>query len=158
MKCFTRMNLLSLIVLSFFILSNGCASKARNDSSLSDTAGVLQDNGRGMCLDVNSGKTWQIERGDKFSSYQEAEQYAVNLRLGGYDDWRLPRKTELFDLHYIFYWKKNGNCNLKYTGEYWALDEKSSILGHWETYILCEPNFKYVESLVTKGYVRAVRP
>ena len=158
MKCFTRMNLLSLIVLSFLIISNGCASKDRKDSSMSDTHGVLQDKGQGVCMDVNSGKMWQIERGGIFSTYQEAEQYAVNLRLGGYDDWRLPRKAELFDLHYIFYWKKNGNCNLKHTGEYWTLDEGRSTLGHWETFILCEPNFKYEKSLKTKGYVRAVRP
>jgi len=151
------MTLFSLLVLSFLIFSNGCAPKDRKDSSMSETGGVLQDKGQGWCLDVKSGRMWQIERGGMFSSLQEAEQYAENLQLGGYDNWRLPTKTELFDLHYIFYWKKNGDCSMKRTKEYWALEEGGATVGHWETYLLCAPNYKYVKSLGTKGYVRAVR-
>ena len=158
MKKNALIRLFSLMALSFLFFSNGCASKERTDSSMGDTDGVFQDKGQGVCLDVNSGIMWQVERGGKFSSLQEAKQYAENLQLGGHDDWRLPTKTELNDLHFVFYWKKNGNCNLKHTGEYWILNEGKSSLGHWETYILCEPNFKYVKSLGTKGYVRAVRP
>lgn len=157
MKYVTTMTLLSLTVLSFLILSNGCAYKDRKDSFVDETVGVLHDKGQGVCLNVRSGRMWQIERGGKFSSLKEAEQYAVNLQLGGYDDWRLPTKTELFDLYYIFFWKNNGDCSMKRTGEYWAFGKGRATLGHWETYLLCAPNHKYVKSLDTKGYVRAVR-
>jgi len=158
MKNFTIMNLLSLIVLSFLILNNGCALKDEKDSSMSETSGLLQDEGQGVCLHVSSGSMWQIERGGMFSSFQEAKQYAENLQTGGYDDWRLPTKTELFNLYYIFFWENNGDCTMKRTGEYWALEEGRVILGHWETYLLCAPNHKYVKSHRTKGYVRAIRP
>jgi hypothetical protein len=76
MKYVTTMTLLSLTVLSFLILSNGCAYKDRKDSFVDETVGVLQDKGQGVCLNVRSGRMWQIERGGKFSSLQEAEQYA----------------------------------------------------------------------------------
>lgn len=158
MEYFTRANSLFLIIVLFLIFGNGCASKDRSDSSINDTDGVLIYKGQGVCLDVKSGKMWQVEREGEFSSDQDAEQYAADLQLGGYDDWRLPTKTELYRLHYIIYWKENGECNLKSTGEYWARDEWGSTLGHWETFLLCAPNFKYVKSVGTKGFVRAVRP
>ncbi len=156
MKYFAGMTVLSLIVF-VSVLSNGCASKERKDSPLSDNNGVLLEKEPGVCLDVSSGKMWLKKRGGLFSSFQEAEQYAAQLRSGGYDDWRLPTKKELFNLHYIFYWKKNGDCTIKRSGEYWALAEGEPTLGHWETYILCAPNYRYVESPGTKGYVRAIR-
>lgn len=158
MKKILFLSLLSMLIALFLILGNGCTAKKRKDSSIDDRQGVLQDNGQGVCLNVDTGRMWQIKRGGKFSSFQEAKQYAENLKLGGYDDWRLPTKQELFSLHFIVYWKKNGNCKLKYPGEYFILDEDEVSLGHWQTYILCEPNFKYVQSLGTKGFVRAVRP
>jgi hypothetical protein len=157
MKHFPLMILFFAIPISFIVISLGCASKEKKGSSVTDNSAVLQKIGQDVCLDVNSEKMWQIEREGIFSSYEEAEQYAVHLRLGGYDDWRLPTKSELFDLHYIFYWKKNGNCTLKSSGEYWTFDDGKPSLGHWETHFLCEPNYKYVKSLGTKGYVRAVR-
>jgi hypothetical protein len=46
---------------------------------------------------------------------------------------------------------------MKRTGQYWAFGEGRATLGHWETYLLCAPNHKYVKSPGTKGYVRAVR-
>ena len=150
--------LLFLITLLFLILNCGCVPKKEGSYSAGGSNGVLRDKGQGVCLDVDSGRMWQVERVGKFSSVHEAKRYAENLELGGHDDWRLPTKTELFDLHYKFFWKKNGNCNLKQAGEYFIVDDDESSLGHWETYFLCDPNYKYVKALGTKGFVRAVRP
>ncbi|MDH3328865.1 MAG: DUF1566 domain-containing protein [Desulfobulbaceae bacterium] len=129
------------------------------DSSGDETNKVFQYEGDGICLDIRTGRMWQVERGGSFSSLQEAEQYAANMKIGGHNDWRLPTRAELYDLHDIFFWEKNGNCTMNTTGDFWTASEKGEKpLGHWETYYLCGPEFKYSESLGSDGYVRAVRP
>jgi len=152
--------LLCLCVCSFLIFCYGCVSRQNGvDSSRDKKNGVLQYDGEGICLDIRTGRMWQVERGGLFSSLQEAEQYAVNMKLGGHNDWRLPTRAELYDLHDIFFWEKNGSCTMTITGDFWTASEKGKKpLGHWETYYLCGPEFKYSESLGTDGYVRAVRP
>lgn len=158
MRLITDMRLAVLLVL-FSILPAGCALNQNSLDSISGASNdILQDNGQGICLDLNSGKMWQLGRGGAFFSLQDAQQYAEDLQLGGYDDWRLPTKEELFDLHNRFFLKENGNCSMKRGGEYWSADKKGKpALGHWETYHLCGPGFKYVKSVGTKGYVRAIR-
>lgn len=160
MKCLATRVLFCLLACSFFIFLYGCVTRQNGkDSSRDETNGVLQYEGEGICLNIRTGRMWQVERGGSFSSFQEAEQYAVNMKLGGHNDWRLPTRAELFDLHNIFYWEKNGNCAMNTTGDFWTASGKGEKpLGHWETYYLCGPEFKYSESLGTSGYVRAVRP
>ena len=155
----TRLNLLFLAVLLCFIFGCGCAPKGEKGSVVNDSAGVLLDEGKGVCLDATTGKMWQVKRGGRFSSLEEANQYAANLQLADYDDWRLPSQDELFTLHYIYFWKKNGDCSMNRRGEYWtATAEAEPYPGHWETEVLCSPVHKYVNSVRKKGYVRAVRP
>ncbi len=38
---------------------------------------------------------WEKETSEEWKYWDEAMEYAKNLRLGGYDDWRLPTKEEL---------------------------------------------------------------
>ena len=142
--------------LTFFA---GCAAKENAQVSSEDGSdGFLRPLGQGICQDVRNGRMWQVERGGKFHSSQEAQQYVANLRLGGHSDWRMPTQAELFDLYYIYFWHNNGDCDLENKGNYWAMDDQGNpTVGHWETYYLCGPNFKYNESLRRKGYVRAVR-
>ncbi len=120
---------------------------------------LLRAEGSEICEETKSEKMWQKGKGGPFLTLQEAEQYAADLQLGGYNDWRLPSKEELFHLYHVFFWKKNNNCDLNQSGEFWSVakDGRSS-LGHWETYFLCDPEFNYVKSLKTSGYVRAIRP
>jgi hypothetical protein len=51
----------------------------------------------GIILDTKTGLHWAIDSG-KTVTWQQAGQYAKMLRLGGFDDWRLPTRVELESL------------------------------------------------------------
>lgn len=53
------------------------------------------DNNNGTITDNATGLTWQKADNNKGLNWHEALQYAENLNLGGYDDWRLPNAKEL---------------------------------------------------------------
>jgi len=150
METCLKMSLLYLSVCILIILNNGCVSKQNSLVKLKD---------QGICKEITTGKMWQIDKGGKFTSLNEAESYATSLQLGGFNDWRVPTKDEYFQLHYLFSEGKNNDCAMNSNGDFWAISEgEEPTLGHWETYHLCGAEFKYVESLETTGYVRAVRP
>jgi hypothetical protein len=150
MKSRMKMYFLCLFVCTLYILSYGCATQHKS---------IIQFKDQGICQEIKSGRMWQIDKGGKFSSLEEAERYAASLQLGGYNDWRVPTREEYFQLHYIFSERKNNDCAMNLKGEYWSMPEgEEPDLGHWETYFLCGAEFKYVESYGMEGYVRAVRP
>jgi len=47
---------------------------------------------------IIDGKMWQKETVEEEMYWDKAMEYAKNLRLGGYDDWRLPTIEELKDV------------------------------------------------------------
>jgi hypothetical protein len=51
----------------------------------------------GIFIDSRTGLIWQDDKdaGTIIREWKEAESYCNNLVLAGYDDWRLPHKTEL---------------------------------------------------------------
>ena len=51
--------------------------------------------GDGTITDTATGLTWQQADSTKGMNWEEALEYAENLTLGGYDDWRLPNAKEL---------------------------------------------------------------
>ena len=53
------------------------------------------DNNDGTITDKATGLIWQTADSQKGLNWEEALQYAENLTLGGYDDWRLPNAKEL---------------------------------------------------------------
>ena len=55
----------------------------------------FSDNGNGTISDKATGLTWQKADSKKGMNWKEALQYAENLTLGGYSDWRLPNAKEL---------------------------------------------------------------
>ena len=65
---------------------------------------AYQDNGDGTVSDLNTGLMWQKTtdaRPDTLEgrvTWYEGEKYARKLRLGGYDDWRVPSIKELISL------------------------------------------------------------
>ena len=112
-----------------------------------------------ICQEMRSGKMWQVQKKGEFSSLPEAEHYAADLQLGGYDDWRLPTKEELFNLSCMFFWKRNNDCLMNRKGEYWTVSQKhEASLGHWEIDFACGPEYHYIKAIQPKGFVRAVRP
>lgn len=56
------------------------------------------DNGDGTVTDNNTGLMWQQTPPSDKMTYDEAVEYIENLKLGGYDDWRLPTIKESFSL------------------------------------------------------------
>ena len=64
---------------------------------------LFLDNGDGTVTDVNAGLMWQQTEVATWMTQAEALKYCETLRLGGYDDWRLPTQKEiatLLDLSY----------------------------------------------------------
>jgi len=59
---------------------------------------AFQDNGDGTVTDLNTGLMWQAAPSSQSFSWQEAVDYAEDLTLGGYDDWRVPSTKELFSI------------------------------------------------------------
>lgn len=58
----------------------------------------LQDNDDGTVTDPNTGLMWQKETAPEKYTWQEALEYAEELELNDYSDWRLPNRNELQSL------------------------------------------------------------
>lgn len=65
--------------------------------SLGHAQGGFEDNGDGTISDTGSGLMWQ-QRTAGPMSWGDAMTYCETLRLGGYEDWRLPGRGELRSL------------------------------------------------------------
>ncbi len=68
------------------------------DAQYTGAESAFQDNGDGTVTDLNTGLMWQVTPSSQSFSYEEAVEYAENLELAGYDDWRLPSTKELFSI------------------------------------------------------------
>jgi len=137
----------------------GCSGVGHDlSSTTADRRDHLVDLGNGICQQTNNGLMWQIDKSPQYSTWQEASRYAENLDLGGFTDWRLPTKDELYMLHYISELRGDTDCMMKLSGSYWSEPPgQQAISGRWESYPLCGGNeFKYV--ITDQGFVRAVRP
>jgi len=70
-------------------------------------------------VDPFTGLMWQVESSKESMPWQEAMDYASELELGGYNDWRLPTVEELKMLweHGLFpeassyYWSSSSGAN-----------------------------------------------
>lgn len=119
--------------------------------------GRLQDQGDGSCLDLVTGKLWQLSRSNKTNSLPAANQYIHELRLANHDDWRLPSLAELYELFLVFDQPGSGDCAMDFEGSYWSGDkDNKGRVGAWELDGECHPEREYVPNKA--GYVRAVRP
>ena len=56
---------------------------------------IFIDNNDGTISDLATGLMWQKEDSKKGMAWKDALEYAENLNLNGYNDWRLPNAKEL---------------------------------------------------------------
>lgn len=146
------------LFLVMILTGYGCAAR-QTGATGAEKVGLLRAQGEEICQETRSGRMWQVAKGGMFSTIEEAQEYVANLQLGGHDDWRLPTTEESLKLMQLFFWKQNGDCSMNSQGDFWTVSSAGKgSLGHWEDYPLCGSEFKYVKSLKTKGYVRAIRP
>lgn len=90
----------------------------KTDDLTKDTK--LINNKDGTISDNLNGLMWQRED-DVEKNYEDALEYCNNLTLGGFHDWRLPRKEELLELAKVGFDKlKIAFPNIK-KESYWAI-------------------------------------
>jgi hypothetical protein len=85
----------SIVLVS--LLTSGCHKKSGIDRFIYQKDGVIKD--------TKTGLQWAQDAG-QMMTWDQANSYARNLRLGGYSDWRLPNKEELNSL--VEYAKSQG--------------------------------------------------
>jgi hypothetical protein len=82
------------------------------------------DNGNGTITDNITGLMWQKTDGGEMS-FENTSAYINTLKLGGFNDWRLPTSFELFSINN--YDRVNPALNINYfaitTAEYWWTSE-----------------------------------
>ena len=145
----------------FVVLSilDGCAGSGHDSPSpAAERRARFVDLGNGICQQTNNGLMWQVDKSQQYSTWQEARRYAEMLDLGGFTDWRLPTRDEIYMLHYTSELRGDTECMMKLAGSILstALGQEANA-GRWESYPLCGGNeYKYVKT--DKGFVRAVRP
>jgi len=71
----------------------------RHKAAGAGLAELFQDNGDGTVTDNRTGLMWQKAEGPALLAWEDGFAYASALRLGGYDDWRVPNIKELRSLH-----------------------------------------------------------
>lgn len=135
------------------LLLTGCAT-----SQLAPNTPSLIHFSNGICQESQSGRMWQEEAGPAVSSWNEAEYQATRLNLGGYSDWRLPTKDELYSLLVLCDLNRQENCPKGLlTGHWLGRSPEEGEAGYWESYPLCGGvDYRFVHK--QEGVVRAVRP
>jgi hypothetical protein len=76
----------------FVLLLIGCGEESRIEEK-----GRFQTDPNGVILDTRTSLQWAPDPGQRMTWHQAAD-YARQLRLGGFSDWRLPTRTELKQL------------------------------------------------------------
>jgi hypothetical protein len=133
-------------------------------------------NSNGTTTDNNTKLIWQKEDDSTVRTWDEANSYCDSLNLGGYTDWRLPTKRELFSI--VDFGRYNPSINTSVftntkTDRYWTSSVDSSSNNPWYIYfgklliddscIYYNSYYKYdgvsVDSIdkSNKYYVRCVR-
>lgn len=155
-----KIHLAVYLALTYLLILNGCAVETDISGADDDKIeGLFWVMGEEVCTETRTDIVWQFRKEGPFYSAEEAYRFAENLRLGGFEDWRLPTKSELFNLFYLHYWNKDGNCEMNHRGDFWLIaEDQAPSLGHWEGELLCGPEYKFIDSIKGHGYVRAIRP
>ena len=156
-KLLTTLLLTAAIPALLFL--GGCAPTANRSQAYK--SGLIDGQrlvamGNGVCRDNKTGRMWQVGTSRNLDSLPKAQDYADQLSIGGYDDWRLPTVSELYELYLIFDLHQNGDCRLEVEGTYWSDEpDLQGRVGTWELDDNCDAERQYIPK--NRGKVRAVR-
>jgi hypothetical protein len=80
--------------LGFSIAFVACLLLLVSQVSMTQAAERFVDNGDGTVTDTRRQLVWQKGDNGEQVTFEDAQKYCKNLRLGGYADWRLPEPGE----------------------------------------------------------------
>jgi hypothetical protein len=80
----------SLMLIAFILPLLSCIEKP----SVVAGAGRFLDNGDGTVTDTSRKLMWQKGDNGNEVTFEQAQEYCRNLRLGGHADWRLPKPDD----------------------------------------------------------------
>ncbi len=156
-KSFYRCSILFILCSCCVLVLTSCTTSTTTATSVTPRkALLLKDMGNGVCRQVPYHVMWQTEKSQKFSTWNEADEYVKSLQLGGYNDWRLPTLEELLFLSELLEMKK-GTCSITFKNAHWVNSKDKNRAGYWGTDSLCSgSDFQWLKG--EEGYVRAIRP
>lgn len=107
------------LLLAVSLLLLGSCTTVR---TLPDGVQRFVNNGDGTITDNATGLMWEAETGNRgeICLFSDAEKYASTLRLGGYDDWRLPSIGQLKTLLDEQYQPRINTIFECKPGKYWS--------------------------------------
>ncbi len=105
------------------------------DGSYTSNSPSYTANGDGTVSDSNTRLTWQQQDDGILRNWQDADAYCESLSLGGYSDWRLPTKRELFSV--VDFGRYSPSINTSFfpntkTDNYWT--SSSDAANAWKVY------------------------
>jgi len=115
----------------------------------------IRDNNKQIVKDTRTYLMWQ-DNDLKYLSWYDGMKYCKNLTLGGYNDWRLPNRRELFT---IFIWGRKNNISPVFyhvKDVYWS---STSLLWYpaYAWYVSFEGGYDGSNLKTLKAYIRCVR-
>lgn len=143
-------------VLLFSLLLSITACSSNSGTAARYTMSHASD---GIVLSEKFDLMWQQKESRLFSSPEEAQQYADNLTLGGYTDWRIPTKAESHNLYFSLDFGETTakDLNMKMDRSMWVEFKDGELVpGVWDAGDTCciVRTFKKDR----RARVRAVRP
>jgi len=117
------------------------------------------DNNDGTITDNKTSLVWQQEDDGKRRNWDEANEYAKGLELGGYSDWRLPTVAELVSI--VDYSQYNPAIDTAFFPDtkfsyYWA-GTTNAINTDYAYDVYFSDGYMGSSSKSGNGYVRCVR-
>ena len=144
----------SLIVIAFILPLVSYIEKP----SVVVAAGRFVDNGDGTVTDTRRQLMWQKGDNGKEVTFEQAQEYCRNLRLGGHADWRLPKPGEP-DAPVVVQLMMPVHSPMAYArfDLYWSSDPKVLIPFNYRPAFGAEISAAIPAQKGDREYVRAVR-
>jgi hypothetical protein len=136
------------------------AEKQNAIAQINQAGSRFSVNGNGTFTDTKSGKVWVLLDSYSMSgecyTYNDAQEFVRTLKTGGYEDWRMPFGSELFELYKTEPFYPGASAPWYWTSEMFNR-------GHREVALVVTSTRENVFDRVHKdigecGAVRAVRP